>query len=884
MPFVHSYCSGMLSWNRLLNNPKAIPKLCINIKPDERKLRAMLDVYKAEGDMDKLKRAQSLVAATQRSHGAIKALYTQKSFRLHADPAYGGSLDIGRAWTNAIPLMGKKLRNTIFKETHYEIDMKNAWPTILLHYLREENDVMNALEAWVMDRNGVCQQYLEHYGVDEKTMKKAVIATISSFPDTSIGINEDIPYHVAQRIKESQFYQELVKDVGKISKNLQTMYPGFFNTVKNKRIADEETERCVEGVAMTQFASDVEYAIINNVMHKFTGMDDVYYNFDGILFPKTICGSTTTAFVHQVEQHVQSQFGIPIKFAMKDMSEPSYTIVPSADEYPKWKVHFERMYFVSNCHRKIMRIDHFGKLQALNDSEFNMFTAPEPQEFIKKWKSDPDRRTVEEVKTVVPPAICPSNVYNLWAGFDAEKLDPVPSHEVSALVGPIDRHLALLCGGDEYGQYVKKVLACKFQNPAQSTRIMICIRSLQGTGKDLMADFLQDVMGSDYVHRASNVGSFLGKPNNLLNGKILAVASECNYKDLKAHFCEVKHLATGGDIKNKDMYVSEYTIHNMVQLICFTNEFSTFTPSVDDRRMAIFTSSGKYANDATYFDPLIAAMKDQRVQRAYYQDLMEMDLSKFNPSAERPVTEAFEEQVKLKPHHMETFIYKSWPTWKSMGRMIGGFLRIKKPVFHDGWLQYSQEHQIERKSEHATKMWGTSLLGEWGPHLDKFMPDPPANMSAKEIKDTWKPYRSKDNRHGDYVIFHVQSVEQWIERVYVPSFMTEVERWGDFPDEDEEPQPKRQRVTDQFSVHRTKPGESPKYYVLKNDKVILTTDDLEDANKTMGFAYVDTRENGQVMVNPITGAEFELGWDYMDEHGKQKLEAKYPWYIYDRIR
>ena len=87
-----------------------------------------------------------------------------------------------------------------------------------------------------------------------------------------------------------------------------------------------------------------------------------------------------------------------------------------------------------------------------------------------------------------------------------------------------------------------------------------------------------------------------------------------------------------------------------------------------------------------------------------------------------------------------------------------------------------------------------------------------------------------------------------------------------------------------LQVHHNKPGHSPTYVVKDRGEIVFGHDDLEEINKYVGEAYIKIRDDGVwVLVNPFRKLEIVLDDEYKGEHGKTKLEMKYPWYRKSRV-
>ena len=84
--------------------------------------------------------------------------------------------------------------------------------------------------------------------------------------------------------------------------------------------------------------------------------------------------------------------------------------------------------------------------------------------------------------------------FNMWPGFVAEKLPPVPPADVPALIAPIMTHIqdVLASGVEEYFAYIVDWMAFLVKHPDRRTQTLILFQGQQGTGKGLIWDYLRE--------------------------------------------------------------------------------------------------------------------------------------------------------------------------------------------------------------------------------------------------------------------------------------------------------------------------------------------------------------------------------------------------------
>ena len=133
--------------------------------------------------------------------------------------------------------------------------------------------------------------------------------------------------------------------------------------------------------------------------------------------------------------------------------------------------------------------------------------------FINRWLDDPKKREVTRV--VVDPTRTSRGAYNLWAGYLAEQLPPVPDDEVEGLVQPIIVHIREVMANDNeaHTAYLLDWTANIIQRPWAKTNVAIKLFGKEGVGKGILFDWLrQGVLGK---HCTSQTGD----PENDIFGR-----------------------------------------------------------------------------------------------------------------------------------------------------------------------------------------------------------------------------------------------------------------------------------------------------------------------------------------------------------------------------
>mgnify|MGYP006149100769 FL=1 len=180
----------------------------------------------------------------------------------------------------------------------------------------------------------------------------------------------------------------------------------------------------------------------------------------------------------------------------------------------------------------------------------------------------------------------------------------------------------------------------------------------------------------------------------------------------------------------------------------------------------MLTADGKYAQNAEYFSPLIEWMSSPASVRAVYDYYMGMDLSSFNPSAERPVTKAHKEMAQSRLCIMDMVIKRGFPLWMDIAKHNRGAegygisnditLKIPRVRLWDDFQALARDLQINRcDSRKAMESMGTQSLAEACSRMKRF-------KTVEAMSQVIEKYRS----HGcNFYKFDIMAVRQYIEKM-----------------------------------------------------------------------------------------------------------------------
>jgi hypothetical protein len=250
------------------------------------------------------------------------------------------------------------------------------------------------------------------------------------------------------------------------------------------------------------------------------------------------------------------------------------------------------------------------------------------------------------------PNGCGPDEYNIWKGFEAEKLPSVPDDQIQALIEPIVRHIheVIAVDNQEQTDFIIDYFANIVIRPTVKTHVALSLVGQEGCGKDILLDWIRlKILGKSITHQTDKLNNDLfDKFAECFINKVLIQADEV--QNVYEFTDRLKHFITGDTqyCEKKNIQEREIT-ENLCNLVLTSNNKNTIKIPPDDRRYCLFECSSKYKGNTQYFRNLSACMANPSVQRAFFQFLMSRDVSKYMPHFEdfRPLTKYYQDQQIL---------------------------------------------------------------------------------------------------------------------------------------------------------------------------------------------------------------------------------------------
>ena len=163
-----------------------------------------------------------------------------------------------------------------------------------------------------------------------------------------------------------------------------------------------------------------------------------------------------------------------------------------------------------------------------NKADFMTITEPfqyinekneEETQFFKTWIKDKEKRIYKRM--IFDPSTTENinNQYNIFNGFNFNKKIENEEYNEEGVNLFLD-HIKLLCNFEEEAtKYLINYIADLLQNPEILPQIAIVITGKKGVGKDLLIDYIEQIINIEHITRTQKFSSLFGNFNSAIKNK-----------------------------------------------------------------------------------------------------------------------------------------------------------------------------------------------------------------------------------------------------------------------------------------------------------------------------------------------------------------------------
>jgi len=238
----------------------------------------------------------------------------------------------------------------------------------------------------------------------------------------------------------------------------------------------------------------------------------------------------------------------------------------------------------------------------------------------------------------VPP--CHPDTFNAFPGYkhraysdeevDELLTDPVVKKRIQMVLNHWEE---TMCNNNkEMANYVLNWLAWLLRYGWKKPKVFLVFIGKPGLGKNLMWEDLvvHGILGKSLGHVVQDMKRFQSNFNMQRLNKCLHIFNECTciQSNNRVNWDQMKSLTElhfTAEPKGKESFCATDPAGN----VFLSNQKMPVNVANDDRRYAVTSMNPKYKANRKYWNRLVAAIQDERVQRLFFTGLVNRDLSGF---------------------------------------------------------------------------------------------------------------------------------------------------------------------------------------------------------------------------------------------------------------
>ena len=532
-----------------------------------------------------------------------------------------------RWYGNGIQGIPSTFRGALCRGLMTDIDMNNAYPSILLNICQQKE---------------IPCQYLTQYCAERKQL-------LSRGTFTKVDILKCM--NKKTKVKGDAWLMAFDTEMKSIQNHLIPHFPEIYGTVV------EDKSKNAIGTFITRvcmyFENKFLEAIVDYISPKFAV---AVLMFDGLM----VYGNPPPELLAELTALVREKFGFEIGFSFKE--HDTSIVIPDdfveSDEkqmYELLKQKYENDYGLAYIAKTVAYSYKINNTICFFKQHELQQTLASEGKFFSKWCSDASRKVYNDVGVYPPDVEAVEGNLNLWNGFAVERKE-YPELDKER-IDPILNHIKILVNHDQASyDFVLKWLANLFQYPS-STSIFLNFASKEGTGKSLFVEMLGRMVGGDKFAEITNLTDELfGSFNSQLRDVVLMNINEAERADASKCFEKLKTQITSPTIQVHGKGEKPYTIANLRKFISTNNNPHAIVLKSGNRRYFSTECSDELIGNTKYFTEFIEITRNPEVLYTFWKYLMNYETPKQLTGIDIPVTQLMLEAFKLNSDPIEDFV------------------------------------------------------------------------------------------------------------------------------------------------------------------------------------------------------------------------------------
>ena len=217
---------------------------------------------------------------------------------------------------------------------------------------------------------------------------------------------------------------------------------------------------------------------------------------------------------------------------------------------------------------------------------------------VEYWFESSNRRCAYKCVFKPPPLICYDGEVNDFTKLKITNEDAEKGDINDIAVKHFINHIKRFSGKDEgLFSWIVSWLASIIQCSGEIFGTSLVVRGEQGSGKGLLFDMMQSIIGSNYCVHPASADSIFGRFNDAIDGKILMFCDELFFAGDRKIAENMKKIISEKVIDVEGKYKNTRQINNTVKVFCSSNnDWILNSESGNDRRYTVVSMDDSFIN------------------------------------------------------------------------------------------------------------------------------------------------------------------------------------------------------------------------------------------------------------------------------------------------
>jgi hypothetical protein len=592
---------------------------------------------------------------------------------------------IGRVYPTQGAFIGsiyRGFRGLLCEGKYQDCDIYNCHPVLLAQICHNSHIAYQCVSDYNRNRVEIIEETKAAYSVSKDSAKTLFIRLL--YGGSFAGWARDLNLGQAE---PTEFISYFEREMKVILREFERANKELLDDLRRRPTSGSETsDRTLLSYILQTWERRVVEVIFSVFKdRKLTNGKDCVISYDGVMLPAD--KQLTDDIIIQAQQAVRNTYGFDIKLVRKPLDTSLAAFLEPYDELPcslpamkkEWekncfKVVNEALYYKYNPKTDSYYTFTEKKLkEAHREIKYRDHETFDEGSFIEAWINMENIRKYDNVGLFPEGEQCPPNYYNLWSGFNVQKLlikdikkrreeeyeEAVSNGDTEAVLdeSPINiedeydynsdaelrnncdeltkrihAHYRFMCNNDEKTyEYLLNWAAHIFCFPAKKSGTAVLIKSTnQGVGKNRVFDMITHLIdgynrvneSSGYVLETEEFATDItGRFNSCLLNKFFVLIDEPDKGECFANAEKFKKIITSPTFQCEFKGIDTVTKRSYHRFAIVSNEGIPIKVDASDRRFCIIEADGD-PKPKTYYEELSADMESEEVQKAFYIQLL----------------------------------------------------------------------------------------------------------------------------------------------------------------------------------------------------------------------------------------------------------------------